>query len=242
MPAKLNIPERYRGPLSSIRSLSEQDVHEIRAVLDQVVSPSDRKSDSEHELPSDPSAAIIAVRKASSRTGIANFTKILEVLVTLYEIKSQRDISVEEFVDDVCDAMESLDNPEQHLAHSDRPDFAGKLLTLLNAEVFALVAKAHDLVTENERTFCHARILTDLRPIFGSVVEDGPRAAIVMHTLKLAFHQQGSNDDHGEFYVALDADDLQTLRKLIDRAEAKAKSLAAANRNIRLFGVPPEKE
>jgi hypothetical protein len=242
LPPKLNIPERYRAPLSSIRQLSETDVQRIRTVLDEVASPSIQGPDATQEIPSDPGAAITAVRKASPRIGVANFTKLLDVLVALYEIKSQRDISVEVFVDEVCNAMENLDKPELRLEHSDRPDFAGKLLTLLNAEVFALVAKAHDLATEDERTFCHARILTDLRPVFGPAVEDGPKAMIVMHTLKLAFHQQGSNDDHGEFYVALDAEDLQTLRTLIDRAEAKAKSLASINKNIRLFGASPEKE
>lgn len=221
-------------------------MHEIRTILDQAASSQDQKPDSETGLPSDPGAAMIAVRKASPRTNIVNFTKIVEVLVTLYGIKSERDVSVEEFVDDVCDAMEHLDDashPEYRLQVSERPDFAGKLLTLLNAELFALVAKAQDLLTEDERTFCHARILTDLRPIFGPNIEDGPKAMVAMHTLKLAFHQQGSSDEHGEFYVALDAEDLQTLRKLIDRAEAKARAINSAfNRNIRLFGVPAQKE
>jgi hypothetical protein len=240
---KLNIPERYRPILSSVRSLSERDTQQIRTVLDQVASSQPRNSGAELELPSDPGAAMVAVRNASARVEIANFTKILDLLVTLYEIKSQRDVAVEEFVDSVCDAMESLDNPEYRLAPSERADFAGKLLTLLNAEIFALVTKAQDLVTEDERTFCHARILTDLRPIFGSNVEDGPKAMITMHTLKLAFHQQGSSADHGEFYVAMDAEDLQALRKLIDRAEAKAKSLhSALGKNVKLFGIPPQKE
>jgi len=238
----LNIPERYRTSLSSIQSLSEQEVHEIRFILDQVLSLSTQQSAESPEMPSDPRQALTAVRNASTRAEIANFTKVLDVLVVLYEIKSQRDISVEEFVDEVCDAMESLDRTDQRLDHAHRQDFASKLLTLLNAEVFGLVAKAHDLVTEDERTFCHARILTDLRPVFGSIVEDGPKAMIVMHTLKLAFHQQGSRDDHGEFYVTLDADDLRSLRKIIDRAEAKAQSLSTLNKNLHLFGVTPEKE
>jgi hypothetical protein len=241
--AKLNIPERYRPTLSSIRSLSEQDAQQIRAVMDQVASAQPRNPGAELELPSDPGAAMVAVRNASTRVEIANFTKILDLLITLYDIKSQRDVAVEDFVDSVCDAMESLDNPEYRLEPSERAEFAGKLLTLLNAEIFALVAKAQDLVTEDERTFCHARILTDLRPIFGSNVEDGPKAMIAMHTLKLGFHEQGSSDDHGEFYVSLDAEDLQALRKMIDRAEAKARSLQSAlGRNVRLFGIPPHKE
>lgn len=238
---KLNIPERYRNSISSIRSLSDAQVQEIRSVLDQVAPTQTQNNDSDIDLPSDPGAAMVAIKKASPRTNIANFTKILEVLIVLYEIKSQQDVSVEEFVDDVCDAMERIE-PEHRLPHSERPDFAGKLLTLLNAEVFGLVAKAHDLATEDERTFCHARILTDLRPIFGPNIEDGPKAMLAMHTLKLAFHQQGSSDEHGEFYVALDAEDLRTLGRLIERAEAKARALNMLNRNIKVFGIPAQKE
>lgn len=113
--AKLNIPERHRAALSSIRSLSEQDTQQIRAILDEATSSTPQGSNSEHELPSDPGAAITAVRKAAPRIGISNFTKLMDVLISLYEVKSQRDVSVEEFVDDVCDAMERLDHPDQRL-------------------------------------------------------------------------------------------------------------------------------
>jgi len=239
--AKLNIPERYRSSLSSIRSLSEQDVQEIRSILDQVAPAQSQRSDSDIEISTDPRATLTAVTTTASRAHITNFKQILEVLVTLYEIKSQRDTTtVEEFVDAVCDAMEGLDS-EVRLPHEQRADFAGKLLTLLNAEVFALVAKTHDLATEDERTFCHARILTDLRPVFGPNIEEGPKAMLAMHTLKLAYHEQDSQK-HRSFYVSLGAEDLQALKKIIQRAEDKAKTLNAAVNNIRLFGIPREKE
>jgi hypothetical protein len=236
--AKLSIPERHRGPLSSIRSLSEQSVQEIRSVLDQVARGEEQKPDNYVDIPRDPGTVITAIKSTPPRAHIANFKQILEVLATLYEVKSARDVTVEEFVEDVCDAMESLDS-ELRLPHAERADFAGKLLTLLNADLFALVAKAHDLATEDERTFCHARILTDLRPVFGQNVDEGPKAMIVMHTLKLAYHEQGK-EKHHDFYVSLDAEDLRTLRKLLDRAEAKAKALNSTVNNIRLFGTTRE--
>lgn len=237
--ARLNIPTRYRAPLSSIRSLSEESVEEIRAILDQVTLPQNHRAEGDQSAATDPSAIITAVRKSVPRTDIANMKQVLDVLATLYEIKSQRETSVEQFVEDVCDAMEALDS-EERLPHAERQIFAGKLLTLLNAEVFAVVAKAHDLATENERIFCHARILTDLRPIFGLNIEDGPKAMIVMHTLKLAYHEQGSRKDHEEFYVALDADDLDALSRLIIRAKDKANTLSSAVNNVHIFGVPKE--
>src|SRR5207253_649802 len=92
-----------------------------------------------------------------------------------------------------------------------------------NADLFGLATKVYDLSTGDERTFCHARILTDLRPVFGPNLEDGPKAMLVVHHLKLAYH--GDSDKHQEFHISLDADDLETLKKIIERAETKAKSL-----------------
>jgi hypothetical protein len=231
--AKLNIPDRFRAPLSALRKLSEENVSQIRSILDEVAPP--QSASGETDMPADPGAAIATVVAAKRRTGISGIKQILEAVASLYEVKSQRDVTVEELVDDVCDAMETLDDPELRISHTERADFAGKLLTLLNADIFALVAKAFDLATEDERSFCHARILTDLRPIFGSNVEDGPKAMIVMHTLKLSYHEPSSGGHH-DFYVSLDAGDLQALRKLIDRAEAKSKTLQPALKNIHLFG------
>ena len=92
--------------------------------------------------------------------------------------------------------------------------------------------------TEDERVFCQARILTDLRPVFGQVIEDGPKAMVVVHLLKLTFHK--GSEKHQEFFVSLDGDDLKTLRGLIDRAEAKAKTLKSSIKDVRLFGAPKE--
>jgi hypothetical protein len=61
---------------------------------------------------------------------------------------------------------------------------------------------------------------------------------VVLHTLKLVYHEGPKR--HEEFFVALDGDDLRTLRKLIDRAEAKAETLRPAVKDIRLFGSPKE--
>lgn len=235
--ARLNIPERHRAPLSSIRSLSYESVQQLRSSLDQVA-PDLRSSEADQNLSSDPKATLTAVRTLAS-TKTANLKGVLEVLVTLYEVKSQRNVTVEEFVDMICDAMENLDDPQLRLPSTERAEFAGKLLTLLNAEVFALAAKAEDLATENDHTFCHARILTDLRPVFGPNPEDGPRAALVMHTLKIGYHQQG-HENHRSFYVTLDAENLQALKKIVLRAEEKARTLGSIVNNVRLFGVPKE--
>lgn len=232
--AKLNIPERYRAALAMIRTLDDRTVQEIRAALDRPIAAG-LQVEGGVAVPVKPgevaSSAIGSITSPRPR----EFKQVAEVLVALYGVKSTRDLPVEEFVEEVCDALESLPSDELRLPHSEREAFRRKLTILLSADVFSLVSKAYDLATEDERVYCQGRILTDLRPIFGSRVEDGPRAMVIVHHLKLSYHQ--GSERHQEFHIALDSDDLQALRKLIDRAEAKASSLRSTLKGTRLFGI-----
>ena len=234
--AKLTIPERFRVGLSKIRELDDQTVQQIRAALEQ---PVPGFSEEEVRLPNRPSD-IPVTALASIPTERSDLRQIAEAVAGLYSAKAARDLAVEEFVDQVCDAMEVLDSKELRLSGAGRDEFRRKLLILLSADVFAVVTKAFDLATDDERTFCHARILTDLRPVFGTRVEDGPKGMVVVHLMKIDYHQGGPA--HHQIQLSLDADDLQTLRKLIDRAELKARTLRSAVGGFRLFGVPKERK
>jgi len=234
--AKLNIPDRYHAGVSMIRQLDQPTVMKIRTALDAIL----LGGASEDNLSSSKKLAEVATAATASitQTKAPNLTKVGQALVALYAVKSMRDVSITEFADDVSDAMESLDKEEFKLAHGEREQFRQKLITLLSADVFAIASKVVDLRTDDERVFCHARILTDLRPIFGSDIKDGPKGMVVVHLLKIGYH--ASTKDHHEFFVSLDSDDLQTLRKLIDRAEAKANSLKSVVKDVRLFGIDKE--
>ena len=64
----------------------------------------------------------------------------------MYEIKSQRDVSVEVFVDDICDAMESLDRKSEPTAALVRMSAVSLRARRQHSsrvpDVFAVVAKA----------------------------------------------------------------------------------------------------
>lgn len=233
--AKLNIPSRYRAGVSQIRKLDQKTVQEIRNLLDRVFA--NRNLDDVAVAGTD---EIATTALAAFPSESVDFKELATALTALYSVKSRKeDLPIEEFVEDVCDSMEALDSAELKLPHADRDRFRENLTTLLKADIFAVVAKANDLKTDDERTFCHARILTDLRPVFGQQVADGPQAMVVVHLLKLGYHQ--GSDKHQQFYVSLDSDDLEELRKHIDRAEAKAKSLRSVVKNdIRVFGIAKE--
>jgi hypothetical protein len=46
--------------------------------------------------------------------------------------------------------------------------------------------------------------------------------AVVVHSLKIVFHDAGS---HSEIYLALDSADIAKLKAVLERAETKAASL-----------------
>ncbi len=106
---------------------------------------------------------------------------------------------------------------------SKRDRFAERLAGLLALECLLLAARAYGIVAEYERVFHDARILTDLRPVFATDVSKGPKAALLISTLKIDFHPpDGSLDSH---FFALDYADLLNLREAIDRALLKHQGL-----------------
>jgi hypothetical protein len=227
---KLYIPEGYRLGVSKIRKLDDRSVHEIRNALDQATETCHR-----------PDSVAVEAVSSISHANQEEFKEIAEAIGTLYRVKMSRSsISLEEFVEDVCDAMESVDSPDLKLQAADRPQFKEKLLTLFGSTNFDIVAKAWDLKTDDERVFCGARILTDLRPVFGQNIKDGPKAMVVVHLLKLGFDRVGDAKRHNEFHVSLDAEDLESLGELIKRAEDKASVLRNSVKDILVFGTPKE--
>jgi hypothetical protein len=219
--------------VSEIRKLDTETASNIRSSLDRVFA--NQKQNSSVTEPNDVATTAIT---AVPHKNTLDVKSVAQALSALYSVKSQMDSAIEEFADDVSDAMELLPSEELRLLPDEREKFKANLVLLLNADLFALASKAYDLKTDDERTFCHARILTDIRPVFGQIIEEGPKAMVVVHLLKLGYHQ--GNDKHQQFYVSLDAEDLETLKKVIDRAEAKAKALKSAVQGAKIFGIPKE--
>jgi len=76
--------------------------------------------------------------------------------------------------------------------------------------------KAGPVLTEHERIFDKAKILTDLRPIYRRDVSEKPDAALVVHMLKIT--QRDPHDRRTDLCFALDTRDVQALKDTIERA------------------------
>lgn len=141
----------------------------------------------------------------------------LKTLFALYWLKERSGYPTDVFAEDLAEAA------HRQSAKKEFPlsvkQFAPRLIDLLNIGSIGVTAKALDVLTEHERVFCGARILSDMRPVF---LDDGTQAtaAMIVHQLQIAFHE---GKDHKELYFALDSNDLDELLEVIERARRKEK-------------------
>lgn len=125
-------------------------------------------------------------------------------------------------VDD-AQVAESISRSEVlDLGEDQRAVLAERLLILIRTRTIEVLGKAIDVATEHERIFLDGRILTDVRPVFLGDQTDQPAGAVLVHTLRVDYHEAGHRRS---FFVAMDAADLEQLRKVISRAVDKTASV-----------------
>lgn len=152
--------------------------------------------------------------------------EVTETLLSLYALRDDMGLPIPDFAEVICETMEESDVEELEFSDEvDRDHFKANLISLLGAESLDIAARAIDLLYEHERTIHGlARVLTDVRPVFGVNPEDPPRGAVVTHTLKVSYHE-GARREIKEFFIALDTDQLDELIGVLARASLKAESL-----------------
>lgn len=113
-------------------------------------------------------------------------------------------------------------SPDLELDTSAREAFAEVFRLLLETPAIRTTARAADLQGDHERLFSDARILTDVRPVFGAQASDPPSGAVLNQMLKIEYYDGDALD---AIYLALDRNDLMQLRAVIDRALEKSETL-----------------
>lgn len=126
------------------------------------------------------------------------------------------------FAEEVVEAVKDLQD-EPDASERDWSGLGGDLAKILSLhDSLGLTAKIGDVRTEYGAVYCSGRILTDIRPIFGTDPDSAPMAAAIVHTLRITYH---AGESHKDFHVALDARDLRQLRDLVERAAKKERAL-----------------
>jgi DNA-directed RNA polymerase subunit F len=216
----ITIPNRYKLGLLLIAGLDDDSFREIYEALEQAP----EESFSEKDLAD-------KVAERTQRLGPDDVLKIVTTLASLYQVRRRSKVSSPTLANDLYDAIR---NEYGEQATEERwgkfKERIGKFLVLKSLNV--LSAKAKELQSDVERYLCDARILTDLRPVFRSEV-DLPQGVIVVHTLKLAYHDAATGR-HEELFVSIDNDDIEKLKEILKRAEEKTKSLTS---KLQISGV-----
>ena len=144
---------------------------------------------------------------------------VLRTAFALYTIKEKAGFSDQDLSEAVTNSSTVSEAADFSLEQ--REKLRNRLALLLGFDQSLGVSiKALDVMTEHERIFCTARILSDIRPVFTNELESA--SAMIIHTLQIGFHQDGK---HREYYFALDTDDIQKLKSVIERAERKTAAL-----------------
>jgi hypothetical protein len=146
---------------------------------------------------------------------------ILRSLFSLSVFLADEETPLSENLSSLSGAMQAIGNPDLALSEDEKVEFERRLDRLLRINAVSVAAKVQRLRLDYSHTFHDAKILTDVRPIFDKP-EDRPIGCAIAHILRITYHEGG---DHKEFYVALDTDDIQTVKRVLERAEAKAVSL-----------------
>lgn len=150
--------------------------------------------------------------------------EILRVLLILYSMNDRIGGSPQDLASSVVQSCVELGSTDKLFNKQSAATLTVRLGKLLSFDKTAAVtSKAGDVMTEHKHTFCSARILSDIRPIF-SQKADSASAAVIIHNLQIGFHDGGTGE-HEEFYVALDTDDIANLKEVLKRAEKKTTVL-----------------
>lgn len=146
---------------------------------------------------------------------------ILWALLSVYSLREEFDLTTSEAAGHITQAVR--ESASEDLGLTDEDQFEERLVALLSSGKLDLIGKASALTLEQEHFMREARIVTDIRPIFGSDPANHPNGAVLVHTLRITYIDD--SNQRRDFYVAMDAADVSNLQGSLKRAEQKAGSL-----------------
>lgn len=206
----LGMPETISRGIKKIVSMSSEEESRFFSALE-----GSRPSFNPKKLTDDIASSFSDIQKHEIRN-------IIDALISMSLVVVDSEIDEEKFITRIIDDVEEI--LEAQLPNERKKQLVERILHLLSSASLRSAAKSVSVHSEYDRGFHSARILTDVRPVFGDNVEEAPSQAIVVNILKINYHQDSG---HKDFFVAMDFDDLQSLKKTVDRAIKKVFSVKA---------------
>jgi hypothetical protein len=226
MATPVSIPRQYENGFAKIHRLSDEAVRELASALE------------EAPLTVNDSTLAKAVASQTNAVTPSDVAEIIPALVSLASLREVSGASVSDVAEGVAVAMEAATVEEFRLPQEDHASFRDRLTTLLGVDSLMVVARAGNILLEQEHYMRQARILTDIRPVFEREdPEASPKGAVIVHTLKIGYF---ADNEYREFFVALDASHVSELANQLERANSKAESLRSVLERARVPYVDAE--
>src|SRR5580704_1429374 len=190
--SSLMIPKEYEPGFVIIKNLSDSDTEAVLHVLRNAT------------LGSEVNETTPKLRLVLPTLSEHDVEALVETLDSLYFLRAESDVTVDQFVSDLAEAIEESENKDIRPSNpDDLLRFKDKLRALVTVPPFLVASKAHALRTDFANIFWDAKVISDIRPIWNGDVKHPPKAAVITNTLKLEYHHIGG---HGELYVYLDSE------------------------------------
>ena len=207
--ADLEIPDKYKGGVLKLLKLSEDSFREIISALEGV---------GPKLFPEELSNQVSAKLK---RVSAEDLSEVISTILSLSGFRLHDITTAEDLAEQVAQAAIEADLPIK--SDKERTTFKNRLIKFFELNSLFVSAKALGILQTNENLFCTARILTDIRPVFGTDPKVPPTAAVMVHMLDLSYHKKNGDLEH--LFIAMDSLDIEILRDVLNRADSKAESL-----------------
>jgi hypothetical protein len=202
-PTGLRIPPAHREALTTLRSITEE---QFDLLLENLVG-----------VP--PFAGASGLTDHASKTEGLAADEAQAVVLALLSLYAQLKFHGWTSEDLAVGVAHSDDLPK---SDADPSKLAHRLQVLLDLESVVTTGRALDLLTEHEHLFHSARILTDIRPVFGDDPKEPPSGALIIEALKVEYFDEGGTQS---LYLALSRAELRNLRDTVDRALEKSDTV-----------------
>lgn len=209
--AVLNVPEEHAGSIIRIKNLGPDEVDALVCALERATTGTNAELFS-------------LLRPALPLFKTKELRDLIEALRSLYGARTGMDLPTDQFASELISAIRQRED-DLRIADSEEIDrLEATFKRILSVHPLSMMAKARDLLYDYENTFCDARVITDIRPVFDTDIQVPPTEVVITHTLKMEYHH---GSVHTELHVALDKDDLDVLLGVLIRAQEKSATLNA---------------
>lgn len=206
MPIVTFIPERYKQGFENITNLKPKEFTALKEGLSLMALVSNKDT--------------LAAKLSDSKNLEYNvLSEIFDSVGSLIGV-AEDDDKTNEIIEDLAEI--AID--EKLIKPTDGNRFKERVLFLIQNQHLYYAAKTENLNSEFANLYLSAKIVSDIRPVFGINIDEPPKGAIVIHNLHIHYRAH-REDAHKDIYLALDSTDIESMITNLKRAQQKEASL-----------------